>query len=290
MSSLYNLFCLPSRKISTKDASLSIDDACFLVSSGDILLISGTSYSSYFVTSFCASQWSHIAIVYREEGGKPMLFEAIKHDDDSSPNIDVRTGKHSVGVRLIDMKKYLQSFKGNAIAVRRLLTKGTLGIGCLLRKYITREMDLLIRAYSGLPYEHRLLDFFLARYYIVDQTAMTLDTMFCSKLVAWCYISMGLLPSDGVCANQFLPDDFSSTGGLRLCYPKNLPFLGIMADDQSSIIKLSDELYITTKEQTFSRLPSLSTTSRYTYLPYSSESKHSQMIFKDTTPIDHHKR
>lgn len=244
MDAVYSLFCLPSRKYAPKQSLLSIDDACACVSSGDILLVSGTSYSSHFVTYFCAAQWSHVAIVYRDEHGVPYLFEAIKNDDEGSKNVDVITGRHAVGVRLIDMRKFLKSFTGNAIALRMLMTPTALGISRLLREHITDRLSDMVVDYDGIPYEHRPIDFVLARHRLVQQTSMTLDSMFCSKLVAWCYINVGLLSTDKVCANQFLPDDFSETGSIEFSYPTYLPFPGLIDETSRPPIKLGGEMYI----------------------------------------------
>lgn len=88
MSDLSDANLLPRKEAVPGGCSLTIDEVCRVVRSGDLVLFSGASWTSWFVTLFCASQWSHIGIVYREPDGEPLLFESIKTDDDGSPNID----------------------------------------------------------------------------------------------------------------------------------------------------------------------------------------------------------
>jgi hypothetical protein len=57
----------PSRKISRDFASFSIEDACLAASSGDIVLISDNSLNARLIVETCAMQWSHVAIIYKNE-------------------------------------------------------------------------------------------------------------------------------------------------------------------------------------------------------------------------------
>ena len=232
---------LPSRSVSSKEASLSISDACKLVESGDLVLFSDRSWSASFITVSCASRFSHLAIVYRPSGGRPLLLEAVLHP---GKDIDVSFLIPESGVRLIDFENHLQHFRGKAVAIRIVLTRKDLNASKPLKKHMTSVMEKVWEETKGKPYETRAIDFLLSRFPFVEKRSENLDRFFCSKLVALCYIRAGLLDTS-VMPSSFLPDDFSATGDVTLKYPTVLPFPGLSAKF-SELIKFSDELYINT--------------------------------------------
>jgi hypothetical protein len=110
------------------------------------------------------------------------------------------------------------------------------------------HMTEVIRAFyhenKGKPYEDSIIDFLISRFPIIEKRGETKDKFFCSKLVAWCYVCAGLLDSS-VVPSSFLPDDFSSTGDIKLSYPPVLPFPGLGVTS-SELIKFGEEMYINT--------------------------------------------
>lgn len=240
MGDLSETNLIPRKEAAPGSCSLTSDEACRIVRSGDIVLFSGKSWTSLAVTLFCASQWSHIGIIYRPPGEEPLLFESIKTDDDGSPNIDVRTKEHRVGVRLVNFRMLLNSFTGHAIAIRTLMTPLSLDVFTVFDQHMTKSIGKCIREYGYLPYEERWLNFFLARYDFIRLDCSKFDSLFCSELVALCYQKAGLF-SGSRSSLQYLPDDFSQVGHVRLSYPLDATAaIGMI----SPTIILSPELFV----------------------------------------------
>lgn len=242
MDDLSDANLLPKKEAVPGTCSLTVDEVCRIVRSGDIVLFSGASWTSWFVTLFCASQWSHIGIVYRPPNQEPLLFESIKSDDDGSPNIDVRTGKHRVGVRLVDLRLLLNSFTGYAVAVRTLITPISMNAFPALDTHLTRSIAESINRYGKLPYEHRWFNFLVARYDFIRLTCEVPDALFCSELVARCYQEAGLF-THSRSSLQYLPDDFSQVGEVHLSYPLDRPVVAVGVDGRQ-IVRLSEELFV----------------------------------------------
>ncbi|MFY7868346.1 MAG: hypothetical protein ACOVQN_02510 [Exiguobacterium sp.] len=240
MGDLSETKLIPQKEAVPGSCSLTVDEACRIVRSGDIILFSGQSWTSLAVTLFCASQWSHIGIVYRPPGEEPLLFESIKTDDDGSPNIDVRTNQHRVGVRLVNLRMLLNTFIGHAIAIRTLMTPTSLNAFDEFDQHMTRTIFNCIEDYGYLPYEERWINFFLARYDFIRLSCSKFDSLFCSELVALCYQKAGLF-SGSRSSLQYLPDDFSQVGHVRLSYPLDAAAaIGML----TPTIILSPELFI----------------------------------------------
>jgi len=238
MATLSDPYFLPRKEAVDGSYSLSIDEVCDHVSSGDIILFSGASWTSFFVTMFCASQWSHIGIIYKNGTDPPRVFESIKSDDDGSKNYDVRTGKPRVGVRLVDLRALLTSFTGHAIAIRPLTTPRELNLHEFLAEHMTKSLEWSIKTYGMLPYEHRWLNFIFARFDIIKLHCEVPDALFCSELVARCLQEAGLM--DGTHSSlQYLPDDFSQVGSVDLTYPRQFPFVSLSAS-----VRLGPELFV----------------------------------------------
>lgn len=237
---------LPKKDATDDDCALYVDEVCDIVRSGDIVLFSGASMTSLFVTTFCASQYSHIGIVYRPPGEEPMLFESIKSDDDGSPNVDVRTGKHRVGVRLVNLRMLLDSFRGHAVAVRTLVSPASMNIADTLSEHMTQVLAQCIEKYGYLPYEHRWFNFVVARYNFIRLSIEHPDALFCSELVARCYQEAGLLPRWRSTV-QYLPDDFSQVGDVHLTYPLS-PSV-VLGVDTMDVVRLGRELFVEVKKK-----------------------------------------
>lgn len=246
MVDLSSVDFLPQKDATADDCTLNIDEVCEIVRSGDIVLFSGASWTSWFVTMFCASQYSHIGIVYRPPDRPPMLFESIKSDDDGSPNIDVRTGEHRVGVRLVDLRLLLESFTGYAVAVRTLVTPASMDLFAIMNEHMTRSIAASLDRYGRLPYEHRWFNFVVARYNFMRLDIAVPNAMFCSELVARCYQEAGLLPR-WRSSLQYLPDDFSQVGDVHLTYPLSPSIM--LGVDTTDVVRLGRELFVALPER-----------------------------------------
>lgn len=199
---------------------ITIDDVCATVDNGDVILFSGESRISILVTLFCGSQYSHIAIVYKESSmAAPMLFESVKSDDDP---------KKPVGVRLLPLREVLENFHGNAMAVRHLtipieLPLSDQGVVGRWRDHLRSTMRDCVKAHLGKSYESRTLNFIFSRFTAFVIHYETQKRLFCSELVAICYQAMGILDASHSCI-QFTPDDFCEAGEMHLQMPTSVAF------------------------------------------------------------------
>lgn len=213
------------RRKSSVNAEISIDLACAIANNGDIVLFSGESQTSNLVTFFTGSRWSHIGIIYRPVGSPPLLFESVKTEDKGSRNVDVRTGRVEVGVRLVDLRYTLETFKGHAVAMRTF---------CLPASFMDNEqraqqfythmlkaMETSVKQYRGRPYETDIMNFVLARYVFISIKEESKKALFCSELVALCLMKAHLLPHEHS-SIQFIPEDFSAEGTYKPSCPQEL--------------------------------------------------------------------
>lgn len=235
-----NYSILPTRKTPPTNDEISIDDVCESVDSGDIILFSDRSRNAFFVTTFCASRWSHVGIIYRESGKDPCILEAVK---DQGHDIDVRKNAPQAGVRLIDLKTHLRNFSGYSVAIRFLGSKEELDIRSQLRALMTEQIGKFIELYHAKPYQDKYLLFVIARFGIFQQNFETVSAFFCSELVAMCYVMAGLLDTHSSCS--FLPDSFSQTNEFIFQYSNQLPFRTLFP--MKGCIQFSREFYVNTK-------------------------------------------
>lgn len=253
-----------------ENANLSIDDAVALASTGGILLFRGWSPTSTFIQIFTASTWSHIALVVRlptMNEGKPMVFESIHSDDDHVDGknfvklVDLKYKVPRVGVRLVDMKQYLESIVGENVAmfrknrskqikvVLRVLTVPPLpGIYEAMYDHLNEVARGFVEEHAGKPYECRWYEMLQARFQFGDTTGLlTPDSLFCSELVAMFLLKAGLFDINFDTPNMLLPDDFSDANRLTLRYPTHiLPVLKGQFENPDSVVKFSREMIIDT--------------------------------------------
>ncbi len=222
----------PSRQVPKNQLSLTVDDLCKIARTGDLILLSGNTWNSWLVESLCSSQWSHCVIVIENLNclGEPYIFESVRYEDRF---VDVLNHSCCNGTRLVHLREYLDTYSGNAVAIRHLQspahTQVTFG------KYIETIMFDCIKEFHGRPYEKRWSDYIFARYR--DWWGKeTPDALFCSELIAACYMRCGLLPNthEYPRANQYLPDDFSAVGELVLQKPPHIHY----------DVKFSEEKYV----------------------------------------------
>lgn len=244
---------LPSYGVEPQHCTYSIEDACLVARSGDILLFTGTSLEGHIITTVTSGHFSHIGIIFRDcenpKNNRPLVLEAVMNADEVH---DVYTHKRVGGVRVVDMYEYLTQSKQQCVCIRQLQSKKSLGIEMQFHGLLTGVMRDMVRQEHGKPYETSFIEFVNARLRLFEITTETPASYFCSELVAWCYMNIGLLIQEDGPARQYLPDDFAASKGLRLRYPKLLPFPGFSpatsSDEQSNgsndLIQFSPELYI----------------------------------------------
>jgi len=213
--------CMPSFSPPPNRLEFNVSDTCKVAKTGDIILFSGTSFNSKIIEWICPSVWSHIGIVFEDpqRPNDPLIFESVDSSDHMSEAL--APFKIRSGVRVVRLKEYLENYKGNAIAIRTLQCQKE--YISKLRNYMKRVLQDQILAHNGKKYEKRLFEFVNARYRFFSSPKKTLDSFFCSELVAEVFMRAGLLESDiQSCPSVFLPDDFGDTGNLKLCTPQCL--------------------------------------------------------------------
>ena len=219
MGNCYSL-CMPAFKPPANKISYSIEDACCVAKTGDIILFSGMSTNSTLIEAVCPSVWSHVGIIIEDPKAPndPLIFEAVESDGGM---IEAIHNEKRAGVRAVRLKRYLSIYKGNAIALRALqcekehISK--------LRKHMYDIIARQIVEQDGKPYETRWFEFINSRYRLFQSPKKTLDSFFCSELIAWVLMSAGLIDQTiHQSPNIYLPDDFGDTGEIQLITPTEL--------------------------------------------------------------------
>ncbi len=232
-----------------RTSEISIDFACKTAYTGDIVLFSGEAQTSKIVMALTGSQWSHVGIVYIPEGeSEPYLFESIKSDDRTSTNIDYFTKRVKVGVRLVNLRHALTTFKGHAVAIRSMcLPLSFMQNPEYLERYrrtTTKIMKECVEMYHGKPYETSIYNFVFARFTCVTINEETRNAFFCSELVATCLMRLGFL-EDTRSSIQYLPDDFCEEGTYKPVCPDYVCTYSLTTDFK---VKLGKTHYIQIEE------------------------------------------
>ncbi len=176
---------------------------------GDIILYGGRSFLSYLIKLFGWSPWSHVGIVVKLSKFDKLLFFQTTP---SKRLKDVILKKNIQGVQINFLEDFIKNEDGT-VAWRRLKAARNEELRDGLQEYISDSI--------GKPYEKDLLEIARANYDgpLGGNEEETLDSLFCSELVAEAYQQMGLLPCDkngGRNSNEYTPKDFCSMNDLKL--------------------------------------------------------------------------
>jgi len=165
---------------------------------GDLVLFSGVDAYSKLVKVSTRSKWSHIGLIVKtvEHNYLTMWESSIRED-----TLDVETGRHREGVRLVSFIDRVMAFEGE-VSIRQLqggiLTDdrlhGLLGLRDELRgRSYERNKFELLKASNERAFRNKTED---------------LSSLFCSELVAEAYQRLGLLTEEKP-SNDYAPVDFS---------------------------------------------------------------------------------
>ncbi len=248
--------CLPSKVPEPGSLHLTVEGALISVRTGDLVLVSGNSFTSLFVENSCGSSWSHIGVIYLKPGDKrPYLFEAIRFSDDSSDysihKYRAKRREGGEGVKLTLFNDFLRNFKGYTVAIRYLCVRK----GCVdlpfFQGYVQQKMDEAVKKYLGKGYDTNPLSLISARLDIVMFPPSIVKPpsppshFFCSALVAACYRDIGLIESTAD-PRLFLPEDFSKARGMKMKKPEIIIPTSFVqhSDEDASFIQLSEEKHI----------------------------------------------
>lgn len=213
----------------------SVDDACAIAETGDLVLLSGHGFSTVLAELFSPSIWSHIGIVCKDGTGRAGLIEAVRHGDDVPTIGRLKKGQPTRligGVRVVDLRTKLERYRGYAVGIRHLRCKNEAELN-YIRKILTDSCSNFLTRFHGNAYNGTWFDFVDARfrlrssyepsqYSLVCSDNSPLDRpFFCSELVAQIFMDARLLSLRNGRASQYLPDDFGENGGVKLQCPSH---------------------------------------------------------------------
>ncbi|PTQ89986.1 hypothetical protein [Agitococcus lubricus] len=172
---------------------------------GDLVLFSGTSWSSRLVQVFTLSRWSHIALVVRlpEYPDQLLLWEVTR----ASKLHDIQHGQSMDGVQLVNLDAKLASYQGQ-VAIRRLKTK-------LNEQQRLQHLRHLLAAWRHKPYCNIVRKNLYAWWHGNAASSIGHQGGFCSELIAEIYQRWQLLPADRP-ARYYVPQDFAPSAALKL--------------------------------------------------------------------------
>ncbi len=169
---------------------------------GDLVLFSGTSFTSSVIKWGIGGKWSHVGVVVRMPAfpERVLLWESTTLADLA----DVETNRTQSGVQLVWLSARLATYHGE-FKLRAL------------DKPITPEMDAALTQrrgqLAGRPYEQKKLELLESALdgWFGSLKRERLGSLFCSELVAEAYQAMGLLPESppGQPSNEYTPRDFA---------------------------------------------------------------------------------
>lgn len=178
------------------------------LTTGDLILFSGSSVYSQTIKYATQSKWSHIGMVLKRTDDSLWFFESTE------------STAHS-GVQINPLDSVLNGYEGD-IAIRLLAIP--------LVDMQIRILNNFIRYYLGRPYEEHPVELICAA--LRCNPRRNLTSFFCSELIAEAYQQMRIISSE-IPSNNFTPADFSSTSRyLRL---KGTDILG--QEEEYRIIK-----------------------------------------------------
>ena len=168
------------------DASLSLDDAIALASTGDVWLFRGRSLADVAIRTVTNSPVNHVGMVVALDDLPPLLW----HAELGRSLPDVWTGEQQRGVQLHLLRDAVTTWEhryGQRAWTRQLE-------GRVERRHEDRLMEVIER-FDGRAFP---TTFGLARQWATGRyrrRSSSLETVYCAELVATTFQAMGLLPS-----------------------------------------------------------------------------------------------
>lgn len=168
------------------DASLSLDDAIALASTGDVWLFRGRSLADVAIRTVTNSPVNHVGMVVALDDLPPLLW----HAELGRSLPDVWTGEQQRGVQLHLLRDAVTTWErryGQRAWTRQLE-------GRIERRHEDRLMEVIER-FDGRAFP---TTFGLARQWATGRyrrRSSSLETVYCAELVATTFQAMGLLPS-----------------------------------------------------------------------------------------------
>lgn len=198
--------------------------------SGDIVLFCGSGIFSMAVQLSTLSRWSHIGLVIKLKDDSNILKKGCKKDphqlylwhsiNEGVEYIpDLVSNKEIAGVQLNSLTRIVKKYtRLNGIVYFRIM-KNVVRLQKPICNYIDsngyakQKFIDFMKKEAGKPYEKNPLELLKATYdspLPFEQNIEDESSYFCSELVAYTFMQIGLLPNDEQPANEWTPHDFSS--------------------------------------------------------------------------------
>ncbi len=158
---------------------------------GDIILFAGeSSFLDRAISWFTGSRYTHVGMVIRDPPGLPRGVHVIESSLEATPNEE--TGRRTLGVQIQPLAAILSAHGTASIRELRMKNEGE-------RADLTREVAEIERRVDGKPYDLNPGDWLRAEIRILEPKVIWEQqdhSFWCSALVAYVYVRLGLLPQD----------------------------------------------------------------------------------------------
>ena len=174
---------------------------------GDILLFSEKGCCFSNLIKICTkSKFSHVAMVLKNPNylrpgleGLYILESTIESSEDAIDH------KYKYGVQVHKLSEYLDNYKGS-VYIRKLK--------CERSNDFYKQLKLIYNDVNNVLYDTNPIDWFKASLNIEIGNVHKINTFWCSALVAYIYVRLGLLPPQ-IPWTIITPADFGENGYLN---------------------------------------------------------------------------
>lgn len=221
--------------------AVELDSLLPVLSSADVILFSGDTYSGRVIKSWTKSEWSHVGVVSAEPGAELSVLEASTN---KAQLRDCDDKKALYGVERLGLLDKTYSGFYDRVAVRLLIFRGeslqadltrSIAAGAnssapaiLLRKQTEEKVHRFYQAQRGKPYEEFRADMVASAFSFATEFGN--ESLFCSEFAAAGFIEAGIWQTDKIPSNV-MPDEFASEGRAK-------------PDFMADYAHLSNEIYI----------------------------------------------
>ena len=159
---------------------------------GDLLLYNSRTIIGRVIEYCTYSKFSHVAMILKDPVHIDPSLTGLYIIEAGKENIpDVITGKKIFGVQIIPLEKALQYF--DAAYVGNLYYRK---LTCIRDDLFNTRITNSIKKVEGTPYDLNVSDWIKARFDIEIGECQKTNMFWCSALVAYLYVQMGLLNKD----------------------------------------------------------------------------------------------
>jgi hypothetical protein len=159
---------------------------------GDILLYNSRTIVGRIIEYCTYSKFSHVVMILKNPIHIDPSLTGLYIIESGKENIpDVISGKKILGVQIIPLEKALEYFD-NAYVFNLYYRK----LNCERNTEFNNKVTNVIKKVEGSPYDLNVIDWVKARFDIEIGDCHKTNTFWCSALVSYLYVKMGLLDPD----------------------------------------------------------------------------------------------